>query len=52
MIKNYAGVNLKAILNAMEHLAMQYINYIEVIKHLSPKNKIKDNIEQANNKYR
>lgn len=50
--KDYVSVSIKASPNAMEHWAMQYINYVEVIKPLSLRNRIKDNIERANNKYR
>lgn len=50
--KDYVSVSIKASPNAMEHWAMQYINYVEVIKPLSLRECIKNNIERANNKYR
>ena len=50
--KDYVSVSIKASPNAMEHWAMQYINYVEVIKPLSLRERIKDNIERAKDKYK
>lgn len=37
--------------NAMEYWAMQYLNYVEIITPKSLREKIKDNLLQATNKY-
>ena len=44
-------VSLKASPNAMEHWAMQYINYVEIIKPLKLREKIKENLKAAEKKY-
>jgi predicted DNA-binding transcriptional regulator YafY len=45
-------VDLFASPNAMEHWALQYLNYVEVAKPESLRNKIKENIEKGMNKYK
>lgn len=45
-------VSLKASPNAMEHWAMQYINYVEIIKPIKLRDKIRDNIKAADEKYK
>lgn len=45
-------VSLKASPKAMEHWAMQYINCVEIIKPLSLREKIKENIKLAGEKYK
>lgn len=45
-------VRLKVSPNAMEYWAMQYLNSVEVIYPLSLREKIKDNIEKAKEKYK
>ena len=37
--------------NAMEYWAMQYLNYVEIIYPESLRNKIKDNLDKAVEKY-
>ena len=44
-------VSLKASPNAMEHWAMQYINYVEIIKPIKLREKIKENIKTAGERY-
>ena len=44
-------VSLKASPNAMEHWAMQYINYVEIIKPIKLRGKIKENIKTAGERY-
>ena len=44
-------VSLKASPNAMEHWAMQYINYVEIIKPIKLRRKIKENIKTAGERY-
>lgn len=44
-------VSLKASLQAMEHWAMQYINHVEVTAPAELREKIKENLEQAQKKY-
>jgi predicted DNA-binding transcriptional regulator YafY len=36
----------------MEHWELQYLNYVEVAKPESLRNKIKENIEKGMNKYK
>ena len=45
-------VSLKASPNAMEHWAMQYINYVEITKPDTLREKIKENLKAAEEKYR
>ena len=45
-------VSLKASPNAMEHWAMQYINYVEITKPTTLRGKIKENLKVAGEKYR
>ena len=45
-------VSLKASPNAMEHWAMQYINYVEIIKPIKLREQIKENIKAAEEKYK
>ena len=45
-------VSLKASPKAMEHWAMQYINCVEINKPLSLREKIKENIKLAGEKYK
>ena len=49
--ENTVTVNLKASPNAMEHWATQYINYVEVTKPLELREKIKENLKAAQEKY-
>lgn len=44
-------ITLKASPNAMEHWAMQYINYVEVVKPTHLREKIKNNLKAAQEKY-
>ena len=45
-------VSLKASPLAMEHWAMQYINYVEILKPLSLRETIKQNLKAATEKYK
>ena len=45
-------VSLKASPNAMEHWAMQYINYVEITHPDTLREKIKENIKAAEDKYK
>ena len=45
-------VSLKASPNAMEHWAMQYINYVEITKPATLREKIKEKIKAAEEKYK
>lgn len=49
--KDYVSVSIKASPNAMEHWAMQYINYVEVTKPITLREKIKENLNKGLNKY-
>lgn len=44
-------VSLKASPNAMEHWAMQYINYVEITKPFMLRERIKENLKAAKEKY-
>ncbi len=44
-------VSLKASPNAMEHWAMQYINFVEITKPLTLREKIKESLKTAQKKY-
>jgi predicted DNA-binding transcriptional regulator YafY len=44
-------VELVASPNAMEHWAMQYLNYVEVTKPASLRERIKTNLAEAIKKY-
>ena len=44
-------VSLKASLPAMEHWAMQYINHVEVIAPVELREKIRENLKKAQEKY-
>lgn len=44
-------VSLKASPNAMEHWAMQYINYVEITKPATLRERIKENLKVAEEKY-
>ena len=50
--KNNITVSLKASPNAMEHWAMQYINYVEITKPTELREKIKESLKSAEEKYR
>ena len=50
--ENTVTVNLKASPNAMEHWATQYINYVEVIKPTELREKIRESLKKAEEKYR
>ena len=45
-------ISLKASPNAMEHWAMQYINYVEATKPVKLRERIKENIKGAQEKYK
>lgn len=49
--ENNVMVSLKASPNAMEHWAMQYINFVEILKPTSLRERIKVNIKLAEEKY-
>jgi len=49
--KDYVNVSIKASPNAMEHWAMQYINYVEITKPLMLRKRIKANLKLAKEKY-
>lgn len=44
-------IKVKASVNAMEYWAMQYLNAVEVLKPTELRNRIKNNLQQANEKY-
>ena len=48
---NKVKVRLKASPNAMEHWAMQYINFVEITKPVHLRERIKENIVKAYQKY-
>lgn len=48
---NIVTVKLKASPNAMEHWAMQYINYVEIIKPIELRERIRENLKLAEEKY-
>lgn len=50
--ENYITVSLKASPNAMEHWAMQYINHVEITKPATLREKIKENLKAAEEKYK
>ena len=50
--EKHITVSLKASPNAMEHWAMQYINYVEITKPAELREKIKENLKAAEEKYR
>ena len=50
--ENTVTVNLKASPNAMEHWATQYINYVEVVKPAQLRERIKESLKMAEEKYR
>ena len=50
--ENTVTVNLKASPNAMEHWATQYINYVEVIKPIELREKIRESLKKAEEKYK
>ena len=55
MVKQSDGtvkVTLKASSNAMEHWAMQYVNYVEVVSPKALRDRVRDNILAAAEKYR
>ena len=45
-------VKVKASINAMEYWAMQYLNAVEVLSPLELRERIKKNVQVANEKYR
>jgi len=49
--ENNVIVSLKASPNAMEHWAMQYINFVEILKPLSLRERIKENLKKGFGKY-
>ena len=49
--KGKVKVNLIASPNAMEHWALQYLNYVEVTKPESLREKIRESLDKAKNKY-
>lgn len=50
--EKHVKVSLKASPNAMEHWAMQYINFVEITSPLSLREKIKENLKIAEEKYK
>ncbi len=50
--ENNVIVSLKASPNAMEHWAMQYINFVEILKPENLRERIKENLKSAERKYR
>lgn len=50
--EDYVNVSIKASPNAMEHWAMQYINYVEIIKPTDLRERIKESLKVAEEKYR
>lgn len=48
---DYVKVSLKASPNAMEHWAMQYINYVEITKPAELRKRIKANLKNGTKKY-
>ncbi len=50
--KDTVAVTIKASPLAMEHWAMQYINYVEVIKPAELRDKIRENLKAAAEKYK
>ena len=50
--ENHIRVSIKASPNAMEHWAMQYINYVEITKPTELRERIKENLKSAEEKYR
>ena len=50
--ENHISVSLKASPNAMEHWAMQYINHVEITKPAELREKIKENLKAAEEKYK
>jgi predicted DNA-binding transcriptional regulator YafY len=50
--ENQVRVSLMASPYAMEHWAMQYINYVEITKPASLREKIKENLKAAEEKYK
>lgn len=48
---DYVKVSLKASPNAMEHWAMQYINFVEITKPAELRNRIKANLKNGTKKY-
>lgn len=50
--EEYVQVELVASPNAMEFWAMQYMNFVEVVKPVELREKIKTNIEKAQEKYK
>jgi predicted DNA-binding transcriptional regulator YafY len=48
---NKVKVELLASPNAMEHWALQYLNYVEVIKPESLRERIRESLEKAIKKY-
>ena len=49
--ENRVIVSLWASPNAMEHWAMQYLNYVEVISPTKLRNRIMENLKNASDKY-
>ncbi len=49
--EKHITVSLKASPRAMEHWAMQYINYVEITKPSTLREKIKENLKAAEEKY-
>ena len=45
-------VTVTASINAMEYWAMQYLNYVEIISPITLRDKIKENIQEAEKKYK
>ena len=50
--ENNVLVSLKASPNAMEHWAMQYINFVEITKPANLRERIKENLKSAEEKYK
>ena len=50
--EKHITVSLKASPNAMEHWAMQYINYVEITKPETLRERIKENLKAAEDKYK
>ena len=45
-------VSLKASINAMEYWAMQYLNAVEILSPIDLRERIKNNVQKANEKYK
>ena len=50
--ENKVSVSIKASLNAMEHWAMQYINYVEIVSPELLRTRVKEALENGLKKYK